>query len=589
MKKLISLILCLSVLLCSVSVNTFADEFDFENIKPAIFITNPYMNYSTVEAGSTFDIHFTISSTAYINKTYATVSGGDFTLSGYLASEEVSPYSNNTVTVLAGENMQAGRYPLTLTVTATTFDGVTLTDTCIFNIDVENDSVTIDETTSVPDFSLVEAYIPETKGKANLSTRLHLKFENTTGYEAKNVKVTLSNLGTLVLNSFTDTAEFKKVSGNGSCKASFPVIFPNNPSSQIVVGVTVSYEDSSGGKHSENFNVYLRCKENSAPADSTSLTPKVIVSNYHTDVEKIVSGDEFMLTFVLKNTSVDKAVKNMTVNVIPGTEGGANGAIFSPIDGTTSFYTTEIEKNGELEYTIKLKTSASAGARSYPITISYNFEYENNGMYTQGSGSMDINLPVTQPIKFELMEWYPPTECYGAEGCFINFQYFNKSKNPMSNLAVSVEGDFSMPTQYVGTLGASSYDFFSGQIMPNDPSAIGETKQAILVFTFEDASSNEHRLEYPFEVLICEGFTYEDPGMFEDPNMGGDIGIDMPIIGGEEPIEDPEIAEKKLLGFDLWVWCAIGGGVVAVTVIIIVCCAISRKRKKELLDEDEDF
>ena len=55
---------------------------------------------------------------------------------------------------------------------------------------------------------------------------------------------------------------------------------------------------------------------------------------------------------------------------------------------------------------------------------------------------MTINLPVTQPIKFELMEWNPPTECpIDGTSIFLS-QYFDKFKNPMTNLAVSVVGDF---------------------------------------------------------------------------------------------------------------------------------------------------
>ena len=568
-------------------------DFNIDVLSQAVngklLISNASVDASEVSAGSLFNVRFFASGSG-VSHVKASVSGNGFTMAGSLASQEVKLNSWNVVTVLADENLETGRYQLVLNLDSIDASGIMVSDSCNFNIDVTNDSVILDESQDLPDFVLVNASIPEKTGKADLSTNLTIQLKNNTGYDATDVKVTISNLGAIILNSFTDTVEIGDVDGKETIKATFPIKFPKDPSEQMMLTAIVTYKGENS-EVSESFNIYLRCTENSAPADTSSLTPKVIVSNYQTDVEKIVSGDEFILTFVLKNTSVDKDIKNMTVNVIPGADSAGNGTIFSPIDGTTSFYTAQLNKSGELEYSIKLKTSASAGARSYPITISYNFEYENGGYYTSGQGSMDINLPVTQPIKFELMEWYPPTECYGADGCTISFQYFNKSKNPMSNLAVSVEGDFYMPTQYVGTLAASSYDFFYGQIYPNDPSAIGEMKQAILVFTFEDASSNEHRVEYPFDILICEGFVYDDSGMYGEED----------IIYGPGVVFDPEEFDDPSMSVDgesegegilpAWAWYAIGSGALVVIAIIIIVC-VTKKRKNALLDDyddDDDF
>ena len=119
----------------------------------------------------------------------------------------------------------------------------------------------------------------------------------------------------------------------------------------------------------------------------------------------------------------------MTVDVTPKADTNGSSVVFSPVSGSSSFYTASLAKNSESEYSIVLKTNAAAGTKSYPVTISYTYEYANGGAYEQGQGSMDINLAVVQPIKFELSDWYPPTECYGWDGCSISFTYYNKSKN----------------------------------------------------------------------------------------------------------------------------------------------------------------
>lgn len=564
-------------------------------IKSTIYISSPSVSDDVVLAGDTFNIDFRVASNtyAYITSPVITVSGNGFSLDGALA-ERTGVFGSNKVTVLTDDKLESGRYQLTLTVTATDLEGNTYSDSQSFNINIEATNIVLDnEKAETAKFALSSASIPEGKGKSELSTKLSLKFKNSSAVEATDVSVVISNLGDIILNTYTDTVEIGSVKGGADFKASFPIKFPEFPSAQSTLTATVKYKDNLGQEHSESFNIYLQSKvkdKDSEISENASLTPKVIVSNYSTDVEQILSGDEFVLTFVLKNTSPDKDVKNMTVDVIPGTDGSANstsGTIFSPIDGTTSFYTKELIKDGEMEYTIKLKTSASAGARSYPITIRYSFEYQNGASYSQGSGSMDINLPVTQPIKFELIDWNPPTEC-PADGTSITFQYFNKSKNPMTNLSVSIEGDFTMPTQYVGTLNASNQDFFSGNITPVDPEAIGETKSAILVFTFEDASSNEQRVEYPFECTITEAMG----GMMgDDPMMGGDMpvmpGFDDPMMGGDMPV-DGEPTEGGFLA-KIPLWGKIAGGIaIPVIIIAVVVIIVKAKKKKALLDDDDE-
>ena len=564
-----------------------------------------------ISAGSTFTVDFTTAlQNVYNNWGYyggakgvVTVSGDGFSLAGALAEESIS-VGRNTITVLCEDTATSGRKQMALTVTYTVA-GETYTATRNLNIDVitEEEEEEIDESKDKASFSLISASIPEGKGRSNLSTKLNLSFKNKTSFDAKNLKIRLTGLGDIILNTYTDTAEAGDIAGGKTVNATFPIKFPEYPTQQTALTVELTY-DSPAGPQVETFNVYLQAtekekKEEEAPSVDASLKPKVIVKSYSVDVESVTSGEEFTLTIVLENTSTKKDLENMTVKVTPGANynssgsGTSSGPVFSLIDGTSSFYTDFFEKNGTKEYTIRMKCSSSAGAGSYPVDIDFDFQYERDGGggYDAGSDSLSINLPVEQPIKFDLMEWDPPKEC-GPDGAYISFQYFNKSRNPMSALAISVEGDFEMPTQYVGSLGASSYDYFSGNIMPVDPTAVGETKTAILVFTFTDAADNEKRIEKPFDVMITEtsglggdmmGDMWGDDGM-----MWGDDGM---MWGGEDfgfgedgmPV-DGEGAENG--GLPLWAKIAIPAG--AVVVLGIVTGVVVKKVKAKRDEEDDE-
>lgn len=569
--------------------------------KGDVYLSVTSVPNSSVAAGDSFTVGFTSSIGGIYSYNYGygygysrgtvSVSGSGFSLAGTLAEQDINSGSNS-ISVLTDSGMETGRHQMTITVTYTV-NGEKYTASKTLNIDViGNKEEEIDESKDAANFKLSSATIPEKIGKSELSTTLKLTFKNDSKFDAENVKIRLGGLGDIILNTFTDVADAGGVKAGDSITASFPIKFPEFPKAQSAMTAEVIF-DTAAGEKTQSFNVYLQAKEKSKEDDtpeSGSLKPKVIVKNYSVDVENVTSGEEFTLSFTLENTSAEKDLRNMTVDITPkspsSTNGQSSGPVFSFIDGASSFYTPVLEKGSTKEYSIRLKCSASAGAGSYPIGISFDFEYANAGGYSSGSGAMDVNLPVVQPIKFELMEWTPPTEC-GLDGTSISFQYFNKSRNPMTSLSITVEGDFTMPTQYVGTLAASSYDQFGGTITPNEGANVGDTKTAVLVFTFEDAAGNEGRLEYPFDVEITES---SGGDMMGGDMMGDMMGGDMPIM---DDFMDPGMpadgdgVDSEKTGMPTW--AKIGIPAVVVIAAIIAAVVISKKVKaKRELEDDED-
>lgn len=568
--------------------------------KGDVYLSVTSVPNGSVTAGESFNVGFTSNIGGIYSYNYGygygrgtvTVSGTGFSLAGSLAEQDINS-GNSSVSVLADSSLDSGRYQMTLTVTYTV-NGEKYSASKTLNIDVvgAKQQEDVDESKDAANFKLSSATIPEKIGRSELSTTLKLTFKNDSKFDAENVKIRIGGLGDIILNTFTDVADAGSVKAGDSITASFPIKFPEFPKAQSALTAEVIF-DTAAGEKTQSFNIYLQAKEKSkeeASPESAALKPKVIVKNYSVDVENVTSGEEFTLSFTLENTSAEKDLRNMTVNITPkspsSTNGQSSGPVFSFIDGASSFYTPLLEKSSTKEYTIRLKCSASAGAGSYPIGISFDFEYANAGGYSSGSGDMDVNLPVVQPIKFELMEWTPPTEC-GPDGTSISFQYFNKSRNPMTSLSIAVEGDFTMPAQYVGTLAASSYDQFYGTITPNEDVKVGDTKTAILVFTFEDAAGNEGRLEYPFDVTVSES---SGGDMMGDEMMGGMMGGDMPIMDDfmdpGMPVDGEGVDGEKA---GLPTWAKIGIPAVVVIAAIIAAVVISKKVKaKRELEDDED-
>lgn len=577
-----------------------------------------------IAAGDTFDVNFRTSlmnfysqnsfgyyPIASASRGTVTVEGEGFSLAGALAEEEISTGSG-AVSIMVDKKAESGRKTLKLTVTFIV-DGKSYTASRSLNINVESQSEEeeVDETKENAAFSLISASIPEKKGRSNLSTKLTLEFKNTSAYEASNVKIKLTGFGdgsTILLDTFTDTVDIGDVLPDKTFKAVFPIKFQEYPVAQPSLTASVTYGTATAQVNSD-FTVYLQATEKEKKEEddgkTASLTPKVIVKSFSVNPEEVVSGEEFDLSFVLENTSSEKDLRNMTVNIdvskgistSGGTSATSSGPVFSFVNGTSSFYSDLLEKSSDKEYTLRLKCNAAAGAGTYPIDISFDFEYAQGSGFAPGTGSITINLPVKQPIKFDLMEWEPPKEC-GPDGVQISFQYFNKSKNPMTALGIGVEGDFTMATQYPGTLAAASYEYFQGTIVPVDPTAVGQKKTAILFFTFEDSAGVEQRIEEKFDVTITETSTLGGGDMMGGDMMGGDV------MGGmvtdpemmDAPVEFDEFGnpitadttDQESGGLPLWAKIAIPSAIAVVAIVVIVIVVKKVKAKREALEDAED-
>lgn len=517
----------------------------------------------------------------------------------YLDIGTLAANDRRTVTykVKASKNMPTGKYLLEIAFSGTDYQNNSLPE-CIAScyIDVVNpDGAVKPDGNLEASFILSNASIPEGTGSSNLATNLKIEFKNVTSNAAYETKIQLGGFNdAITLDSFTDTYLVGKVEGNSVAAAEFPIVFAKKPQKSNVLTANITYKDNNGNLIDGGvFNIYLNAKENESSDISDGdavFTPRVIVSDYEVSTDRILSGDEFTLSFTLKNTSEQLAIKNVTVSVSAMDSGTTSiGAVFTPIEGGTSFYTASIGKGETQEYSINLKTNAAAGAKSYPVTITYSYEYEVDKMVSSGNGTSDINLQVYQPIKLELMQYFPPTECYGYSGAGISFQYYNKGKNPMTNLSISVEGDFQLMSSqqtYVGTLAASSYDEFFDTIIPVSEFVAGDVLNAVLVFTFTDASDNEQRVEYPFSVTMMEEISI-DPG--DDDKIDWDH-----VIGWDDngnPIYDYDTVETdtESEGLAWWVWAIIGGGALIVVIIVIVIIVKVKKSKNNNEDDDDDI
>ena len=306
---------------------------------------------------------------------------------------------------------------------------------------------------------------------------------------------------------------------------------------------TMEYQGKTeGGSYaamSEPVELYVLNVQNPGE-DGTISRPKLMVSNFYTDVEEVKAGSIFDFTFEILNTNDSIATKNIKVTVT-----GASNA-FSVTAGGNSFFVDRIEPQASEPITINLKASAAATTGAYPITIKIEYEYEGIKVTETYSGETveeEILLQVKENLRPSVENvyvgsWDTPMV---NQPTTMSFEFYNMGKSTLNNTYVTVEGDFMLSngsnSYYIGNIAAGMPEYIEFDVVPMvEGDASGK-----MIIHMEDSNGDEVTMEKEFTAYIMGEMAwddmsymdpgYMDPGMFEDPSMQtGSDAVEKPIL-----------------------------------------------------------
>lgn len=395
--------------------------------------------------------------------------------------------------------------------------------------------------------------------KINAGSNFTLRFNvnNIGGIDAKDTYVKLTGLG---VDGFipVDGNDFVYV-GNIPAKKSVTLTFSMIASSKIpkgtnTIGATITYTGSDNStKYTEEKVLYImNVLSQNETADTTSGKPKIIIESYGTNPANIVAGDVITFTFRFKNTSKDKAVKNMKIT-ISSTEGE-----FMIANGSNTFYIESLAAGASSTKSIDLNVKQDLTSKSYPLNI--NFDYEDTSAEAYNANEI-INIPVVEYSKLVI------NNIGIGDGMVDNqtnlsFDYINMGKARVANLTASVEGDYkaTQDINYIGNLEAGNTDYYDIMVTPTKE---GENV-GTLILTFEDSSGKKIEVKKEFT-----GYASTMPSYNPDDYNPNDPGMN-PV----EPTEEP---------LNIWMLIGIGFGSFLVSFIItkVITTKIVRKRLED--------
>ncbi|NLP33866.1 MAG: hypothetical protein GX359_01565 [Clostridiales bacterium] len=344
------------------------------------------------------------------------------------------------------------------------------------------------------------------------------------------------------------------------------VIIPLTVSKQATGGLKtltlgISYVDEAGTEYSTKASLYADViVEEEEDEESKVSKPKLIVSKYTTDVEELRAGSTFNFTFDLYNTHSSIAAKNITVTVSQAEN------IFSPTQGSNSFFISKINPGETVQSTLEMKVKADTKTKAYPLKLTVEYEYDGikaNPATGEVGETEEIELslqavensrPVVDYINVYSWDSWDGSISVGSPAT-LAFEFYNMGKSPLNNVIATVEGDFVKSDgnmYFIGNVPEGSATYVEFEVIPN----IEGMAKGLVKITFEDSNGDEIEYSKDFEAMIS-GSQMMDPGMGMDP--------------GFEDVFNPMVPEVKKEIVPMWLF------IVILVAIFIIFVPVSRK------------
>lgn len=322
--------------------------------------------------------------------------------------------------------------------------------------------------------------------------------------------------------------------------AAYKIITPNGNEKTASLNASYNFtvrSDVATGYHSVQFlieynkdgtdyslvktiNVSLEGEPETTETTETSTesslvsTPRVIVTGYETNPEKVNAGDNFTLTLHLQNTSTKTSVSNMKVSM-----GTANGE-FLPTSGSSTQFISKLGSGETTDIVLEMTALASLEPKPYVLTVTCDYEDSSANPFQSDES---ISIPVYQEARIKITDVTvsPDTIAVYDQGS-VSFNINNLGKSTLANVQARIEGDtIECEESFIGNIAAGATGY--ADIMLTGVAATTDDGTVKLILTYEDSSGEECTYEEEICVYVMEEIyedDFYDEVIYEEENTG---------------------------------------------------------------------
>lgn len=296
--------------------------------------------------------------------------------------------------------------------------------------------------------------------------------------------------------------------------------------------------------------------------------PRMIVTGFKTDPERITAGQTFTATVHVQNTSSSTAIRNALFDMQADVETTGTGttatsyAAFLPTSGSSSIYKDKIAPGETVDLSIEMTARADLTEKPYVLEVKMTYDAGDNADLTD---TASVSIPIYQQARFDTgEEVVGETYATVGEENSLSFSIYNTGRTTLNNVWFRFHDDYVEGDDvFVGTIEPGNTGYVDATFTPMSVNE-GTLRGAI---EYEDDAGNVTSIDKEFELMISE---YVEEEVEFDPEMYA--------------------MEEEQPGLPLWAWIAIiAGAAVIVLIIIVVLIRRAKKKKQEaLLMEEED-
>ncbi|RMB62222.1 COG1361 S-layer family protein [Tessaracoccus antarcticus] len=278
--------------------------------------------------------------------------------------------------------------------------------------------------------------------------------------------------------------------------------------------------------------------------------PRVMLSGFTTAPAEVVAGQDFSVSFTLKNTSRATRVQNIKVSLSSG-----EGAAFLPANGSSSMFIERIRAGEESIETMAFHSLPSLEEKPYQMTLLVEYEDTVANAY---QSQETVSVQVKQGIRADTSApQVMPEAIEVGQDASVTFNIHNQGKTKLYNAkAVVKEGQpVSGEEMFIGTIEPGTSGAVDMLIHADDEA----TQPLVIEVTYEDVDGKVTALskEVPLSVM---------PMNMEEPYPTEELPTDTGMVFPWLPL---------IIGFTL---------LVLLVIVIVLLVGRSRRRRREQRD-----
>lgn len=532
------------------------------------------LSVSGNQAGKTVTVKFTVKANSNskryfvngISKVCPVVSEG-FPFETNDEAYKIINGSGNTIecsySFVAKDNLETAYYPVSFTVVYGRKSATTGSDTYAdkdyfvtknisIKLNAKKAQATTETTSTDDDISLVVKNSP--KGTYGQNA--------TVAFTAISNNCSITKVTPVIAENFpfeTQGDAYKTISSKGTkslkCNYTFKVRTDVATGYQPVSFAITYVKNKQTYNTTKSLNISLTGKKEKnnggAGGGGAKSTPRLMVTGYDTNVDKIYPGESFHLTLHIKNNA-KRAVSNIKLTLST-----AEGE-FLPTSGASTAYIESVAPGATRDIKFDMNVAAGLSAKPYQITVKSEYEDSSANPF---NAEDNISIPVSLKDRIKITEMTPPEDLSLGGSSELSFTINNMGAGSLNNVSVVCEGkEFEAEEAMVGNIAAGAAGYASVPL-----TGIKMT---------EDAVGDNCKITITYENGSGETVTYEEK-------------VSVPVLPEQETFNENGLMEEEMKPkTNPFGWVLLLVVVVAIVVIVVV---VKKKKKLQKIREEEEL